>query len=231
MSKTVKHKTADTPPSRRMPNRDVRPFFEKLAATIDEPVTELNYKSNFELLIAVILSAQATDISVNIATNQLYPIANTPESILALGEDGLKPYIKNIGLYNAKAKNGIKTCRDLIDKFDSTVPDNRKDLESLAGVGRKTANVVLNTAFGQPTMAVDTHIFRVGNRTGLATGKNVLIVEQKLIERIPDDFIIDAHHYLILHGRYTCQARTPKCGACPVYNECMFKDKAAFIEL
>lgn len=231
MSKTVKHKTADTPPSRRMPNRDIRPFFEKLAATIDEPVTELNYKSNFELLIAVILSAQATDISVNIATNQLYPIANTPESILALGEDGLKPYIKNIGLYNAKAKNIIKTCRDLIEKFDSTVPDNRKDLESLAGVGRKTANVVLNTAFGQPTMAVDTHIFRVGNRTGLATGKNVLIVEQKLIERIPDDFILDAHHYLILHGRYTCQARTPKCGACPVYDECMFKDKSAFIEL
>lgn len=231
MSKTVKHKTADTPPSRRMPNRDIRPFFEKLAATIDEPVTELNYKSNFELLIAVILSAQATDISVNIATNQLYPIANTPESILALDEDGLKPYIKNIGLYNAKAKNIIKTCRDLIEKFDSTVPDNRKDLESLAGVGRKTANVVLNTAFGQPTMAVDTHIFRVGNRTGLATGKNVLIVEQKLIERIPDDFILDAHHYLILHGRYTCQARTPKCGACPVYDECMFKDKSAFIEL
>ena len=231
MSKTVKHKTADTPPSRRLPNRDVRPFFEKLAATIDEPVTELNYGSNFELLIAVILSAQATDVSVNIATNQLYPVANTPESILALGEDGLKAYIKNIGLYNAKAKNVIKTCRDLIEKFDSTVPDNRKDLESLAGVGRKTANVVLNTAFGQPTMAVDTHIFRVGNRTGLATGKNVLIVEKKLVERIPDDFIVDAHHYLILHGRYTCQARTPKCGACPVYDECMFKDKAKFLEL
>ena len=231
MSKTVKHKTADTPPSRRMPNRDVRPFFEKLAATIDEPVTELHYNSNFELLIAVILSAQATDISVNIATKQLYPVANTPESILALGEDGLKAYIKNIGLYNAKAKNVIKTCRDLIEKFDSTVPDNRQDLESLAGVGRKTANVVLNTAFGQPTMAVDTHIFRVGNRTGLATGKNVLIVEQKLLERIPDDFILDAHHYLILHGRYTCQARTPKCGACPVYAECMFKDKAAFVDL
>ncbi|MCG3809338.1 MULTISPECIES: endonuclease III [unclassified Psychrobacter] len=231
MSKTVKHKTADTPPSRRMPNRDVRPFFEKLAATIDEPVTELNYKSNFELLIAVILSAQATDVSVNIATKQLYPVANTPEAILALGEDGLKSYIKNIGLYNAKAKNVIKTCRDLIEKFNSTVPDNRKDLESLAGVGRKTANVVLNTAFGQPTMAVDTHIFRVGNRTGLATGKNVLIVENKLVERIPDDFIVDAHHYLILHGRYTCQARTPKCGACPVYDECMFKDKAKFLEL
>lgn len=231
MSKTVKHKTADTPPSRRMLNRDVRPFFEKLAATIDEPVTELNYASNFELLIAVILSAQATDVSVNIATQQLYPVANTPEAILALGEDGLKSYIKNIGLYNAKAKNVIKTCRDLIEKFDSTVPDNRKDLESLAGVGRKTANVVLNTAFGQPTMAVDTHIFRVGNRTGLATGKNVLIVEEKLVERIPDDFIVDAHHYLILHGRYTCQARTPKCGACPVYDECMFKDKAVFLEL
>ena len=194
-------------------------------------MTELNYNSNFELLIAVILSAQATDVSVNIATNQLYPVANTPESILALGEEGLKAYIKNIGLYNAKAKNVIKTCRDLIEKFDSTVPDNRKDLESLAGVGRKTANVVLNTAFGQPTMAVDTHIFRVGNRTGLATGKNVLIVEKKLVERIPDDFIVDAHHYLILHGRYTCQARTPKCGACPVYEECMFKDKAKFLEL
>ena len=231
MSKTVKHKTADTPPSRRMPNRDVRPFFEKLAATIDEPVTELNYGSNFELLIAVILSAQATDVSINIATRKLYPLANTPESILALGEEGLKAYIKNIGLFNAKAKNVIKTCRDLIEKFDSTVPDNRKDLESLAGVGRKTANVVLNTAFGQPTMAVDTHIFRVGNRTGLATGKNVLIVEQKLVERIPDDFIVDAHLYLILHGRYTCQARTPKCGACPVYDECMFKDKAAFVEV
>ena len=231
MIKTVKHKTAETPPSRRMPNRSVRPFFEKLAATIDEPVTELNYNSNFELLIAVILSAQATDVSVNIATNKLYPVANTPETILALGEEGLKAYIKNIGLYNAKAKNIIKTCRDLIEKFDSTVPDNRKDLESLAGVGRKTANVVLNTAFGQPTMAVDTHIFRVGNRTGLATGKNVLIVEKKLLERIPDDFIVDAHHYLILHGRYTCQARVPKCGACPVYEECMFKDKAAFLEL
>ena len=231
MSKTVKHKTAETPPSRRMPNRDVRPFFEKLAETIKEPVTELNYDSNFELLIAVILSAQATDVSVNIATQQLYPVANTPEAILALGEEGLKSYIKNIGLYNSKAKNVIKTCQDLIEKFDSTVPDNRKDLESLAGVGRKTANVVLNTAFGQPTMAVDTHIFRVGNRTGLATGKTVLIVEKKLVERIPEDFIVDAHHYLILHGRYTCQARTPKCGACPVYDECMFKDKAKFVEL
>ncbi|MBU5616215.1 endonuclease III [Psychrobacter sp. TAE2020] len=231
MSKIVKHKTANTPPSRLMPKRNVRPFFEKLAETIKEPVTELHYKSNFELLIAVILSAQATDISVNIATQQLYPVANTPAAIWALGVDGLKPYIKNIGLYNAKAKNVIKTCRDLIDNFDGQVPDNRKDLESLAGVGRKTANVVLNTAFGQPTMAVDTHIFRVGNRTGLATGKNVLIVEQKLVARIPDDFMLDAHHYLILHGRYICQARTPKCGECPVYAECMFKDKAAFAEI
>ncbi|MGM8885656.1 endonuclease III [Psychrobacter sp. 1U2] len=231
MSKTVKHKTADTPPSRLMPKRNVRPFFEKLAATIEEPVTELHFDSNFELLIAVILSAQATDVSVNIATDQLYPVANTPEAIYALGEEGLKPYIQNIGLYNSKAKNVIKTCRDLIDKFDSQVPDNRKDLESLAGVGRKTANVVLNTAFGQPTMAVDTHIFRVGNRTGLATGKNVLFVEQKLVARIPEDLLLDAHHYLILHGRYTCQARTPKCGACPVYEECMFKDKAKFLEL
>ncbi|WP_199507264.1 MULTISPECIES: endonuclease III [unclassified Psychrobacter] len=228
MSKTVRHKTAETPPSRRMPNRSVMPFFEKLAATIDAPVTELNYSSNFELLIAVILSAQATDVSVNIATDQLYPVANTPEAILELGEDGLKNYIKNIGLYNNKAKNVMKTCRDLLDKFDGIVPDNRKDLESLAGVGRKTANVVLNTAFGQPTMAVDTHIFRVGNRTGLATGKNVRIVEDKLVERIPEPYMLDAHHYLILHGRYTCQARTPKCGACPVYMECMFKDKADF---
>ena len=231
MSKTVKHKTADTPPSRLMPKRNVRPFFEKLADTIEEPVTELHYKSNFELLIAVILSAQATDISVNIATQQLYPVANTPAAIWDLGAEGLIPYIKNIGLYNAKAKNVIKTCRDLIDNFEGQVPDNRKDLESLAGVGRKTANVVLNTAFGQPTMAVDTHIFRVGNRTGLATGKNVLIVEQKLVARIPDDFMLDAHHYLILHGRYTCQARTPKCGECAVYAECMFKDKAAFAEI
>lgn len=228
---TVKHKTADTPPSRRMPNRSVQPFFEKLAATIKEPVTELRFDSNFELLIAVILSAQATDVSVNKATSELYKVANTPEAIYALGEEGLKPYIKSIGLYNSKAKNVIKASRDLIDKFDSNVPNNRKDLESLAGVGRKTANVVLNTAFGQPTMAVDTHIFRVGNRTGLATGKNVRIVEDKLVERIPEAFMLDAHHYLILHGRYTCQARMPKCGACPVYEECMYKDKNKFATL
>lgn len=231
MSKTVKHKTAQTPPSRRLPNRNVRAFFEKLSAAIDEPVTELEYSSNFELLIAVILSAQATDVSVNLATRKLFPVANTPEAIYALGEDGLKEYIKTIGLFNSKAKNVIKACKDLIEKHNSVVPDNRKDLEALAGVGRKTANVVLNTAFGQPTMAVDTHIFRVSNRTGLATGKTVLAVEHKLVERIPDDFIVDAHHYLILHGRYICQARTPKCGACPVYEECMFKDKQAFAEI
>ena len=231
MPKPVIPKTAQTPPSRRLPNRNVRPFFEKLAATIDEPVTELEFSSNFELLIAVMLSAQATDVSVNIATKKLFPVANTPEAILALGEDGLKTYIKTIGLYNSKAKNVIKTCRDLIEKHNSDVPDTRKELEALAGVGRKTANVVLNTAFGQPTMAVDTHIFRVGNRTGLATGKTVLAVEKKLVERIPDDFIVDAHHYLILHGRYTCQARTPKCGACPVFEECMFKDKMKFAEI
>ena len=231
MSKAVKHKTADTPPSRRMANAKVRPFFQKLADTIDEPVTELEYNSTFELLIAVILSAQATDVSVNIATRKLFPIANTPESILALGEDGLKDYIKTIGLYNAKGKNIIKTCQMLIDKHNGQVPKTRKELEALAGVGRKTANVVLNTAFGQPTMAVDTHIFRVSNRTGLATGKTVLAVEKKLLERVPEEFIVDAHHYLILHGRYTCQARTPKCGACPVYEECMFKDKADFVEV
>ncbi len=228
--KRVTHKTSETPPSRRMPNASVYPFFEKLAATIAEPVTELHYQSNFELLIAVILSAQATDVSVNIATRQLFPVANTPKDILALGVEGLTPYIKNIGLYNAKAKNVIKTCQMLLENFGGEVPDNRKDLESLAGVGRKTANVVLNTAFGQPTMAVDTHIFRVGNRTGLATGKNVLIVEQKLLERTPDEFIMFAHHYLLLHGRYTCQARVPKCGECPVFHECMFKDKHAFLE-
>lgn len=226
----IRHKTADTPPSRRMSKANVALFFDKLAQSIEKPETELKFDSHFELLIAVILSAQATDVSVNLATDKLFPVANTPETILALGENGLKEYIKTIGLYNAKAKNIIKTCQDLIDKFDSQVPDNRADLESLAGVGRKTANVVLNTAFGQPTMAVDTHIFRVGNRTGLATGKNVREVENKLLERIPTKFLLDAHHYLILHGRYTCQARTPKCGACPVYQECMFKDKATFAE-
>lgn len=228
--KTLIPKTSDTPPSRRMPNKNIVPFFQKLAQAIPKPETELNYRTNFELLIAVILSAQATDISVNLATKKLYPVANTPQAILNLGEDGLKDYIKTIGLYNAKAKNIIKCCQDLLGKFGGEVPSNRDDLESLAGVGRKTANVVLNTAFGQPTMAVDTHIFRVGNRTGLATGKNVREVEDTLVERIPDEFMMDAHHYLILHGRYTCKARTPECGKCPVFEECMFKDKTLFME-
>lgn len=229
MALTVKTKTADTPPSRKMSKQNVESFFEKLSQTIEKPETELEFSSHFELLIAVMLSAQATDISVNIATRKLFPVANTPEKILALGEDGLKEYIKTIGLFNSKAKNVIKTCQDLIEKFDSQVPQTRQELESLAGVGRKTANVVLNTAFGQPTMAVDTHIFRVGNRTGLATGKNVLEVEKNLLARIPERFLIDAHHYLILHGRYTCKARTPQCHQCPVFNECMFKDKGLFL--
>ncbi len=190
------------------------------------PQTELGYSSVFELLISVVLSAQATDVSVNKATAKLYPIANTPEAILDLGEAGLKDYIKTIGLYNTKAKNIIKLCEDLIRLHDGEVPDNRKDLEALAGVGRKTANVVLNTAFGQPTMAVDTHIFRVGNRLGLAPGKTVLEVEKILVKLIPDEFMVDAHHWLILHGRYTCLARKPKCAECAVEHLCGFKDKA-----
>ena len=206
-------------------------FFQKLADHITEPVTELNYTSDFELLIAVMLSAQATDKSVNIATDKLFAVANTPEAILALGLDGLKSYISSIGLYNSKAANVIKTCQDLIDRHAGQVPRTRSELEALAGVGRKTANVVLNTAFGQPVMAVDTHIFRVGNRTGLATGKTVLAVEKALMKRIPREYLVDAHHYLILHGRYTCTARSPKCGACVVYEECMFKDKHKWAQM
>jgi len=200
-------------------------IFDKLAAHIEEPVTELNYSSTFELLIAVILSAQATDKGVNKATDKLYPVANTPEAIYNLGVDGLKEYIKTIGLYNSKAENVIKTCKILMDEHDSIVPDNRKDLEKLPGVGRKTANVVLNTAFGQPTMAVDTHIFRFSNRTKVAPGKTVLEVEKKLLKFVPKEHLIDAHHLMILHGRYTCTARKPKCGSCVIYDECEFKDK------
>ena len=218
-------KPADTPPSRPMNAEKRQLFFQKLADHITEPATELNYSSDFELLIAVMLSAQATDKSVNIATDKLFAVANTPEAILALGLDGLKSYISSIGLYNSKAANIMKTCQDLIDRHAGQVPRTRSELEALAGVGRKTANVVLNTAFGQPVMAVDTHIFRVGNRTGLATGKTVLAVEKALMKRIPREYLVDAHHYLILHGRYTCTARSPKCGACVVYEECMFKDK------
>lgn len=190
-----------------------------------DPRTELKYASNFELLVAVVLSAQATDVSVNKATDKLYPVANTPEAILTLGEDGLKSYIKTIGLFNTKAKNVIKLCEDLVTLHNSEVPDNRKALEALAGVGRKTANVILNTAFGQPTMAVDTHIFRVGNRLELAPGKTVLEVEKNLLKAIPDEFMVDAHHWLILHGRYTCLARKPRCSECAVAHLCRSKDK------
>jgi endonuclease-3 len=189
------------------------------------PETELNFSSPFELLIAVILSAQATDVSVNKATDKLYPVANTPEAIYALGVDGLKTYIKTIGLFNAKAENVIKTCGMLINLHESVVPQDREALEALPGVGRKTANVVLNTAFGWPTIAVDTHIFRVSNRTKLAMGKNVDLVEQKLLKVIPAEFKVDVHHWLILHGRYTCIARKPRCGSCTIEDLCEFKDK------
>ncbi|MBN2864868.1 MAG: endonuclease III [Thiotrichales bacterium] len=200
-------------------------IFERLSAAIPDPETELNYSSTFELLIAVILSAQATDKGVNIATDKLFPVANTPEAIYALGEDGLKTYIKTIGLFNTKGANIIKTCKMLIDLHNSEVPEDRAALEALPGVGRKTANVVLNTAFGHPTMAVDTHIFRVSNRTKLAPGKNVLEVEKNLLKFIPKQYLIPAHHLLILHGRYTCMARKPRCGACCIYDLCEFKDK------
>ncbi len=202
-------------------------IFERLSAAIPNPETELNFSTPFELLIAVILSAQSTDKGVNKATDKLFPVANTPEAIYALGEDGLKEYIKTIGLFNTKAANVIKTCKMLFTLHNSVIPDNRKDLEALPGVGRKTANVVLNTAFGQPTMAVDTHIFRVSNRTKLAPGKNVLEVELKLLKNIPKQYIIPAHHLLILHGRYTCMARKPKCGACTIYDLCEYKEKTA----
>jgi endonuclease III len=200
-------------------------FFRRLAEINPTPTTELEYATPFELLVAVILSAQATDVGVNKATRRLFPVANTPEKILALGEDGLKQYIKTIGLFNSKAKNVISTCRDLIDRHDGQVPETRAELEALAGVGRKTANVVLNTAFGQPTMAVDTHIFRVSNRTGLAPGKTPLAVEKALLKRVPAHFLQDAHHWLILHGRYTCTARNPKCAECPVLDLCRFRKK------
>jgi len=202
-------------------------IYSTLRDRMPEPTTELNYKNPFELLVAVILSAQATDISVNKATDKLYPIACTPESILALGVDGLKPYIRTIGLFNSKAKNIIKTCRLLIDLHGSDVPHTRAELEALPGVGRKTANVILNTAFGEPTIAVDTHIFRVSNRTGLAKGKTPLEVEKRLTKMTPDEFKLDAHHWLILHGRYVCKARTPLCGECSIFEWCEYKKKVA----
>ncbi len=200
-------------------------IFERLSVAIPNPETELHYSTPFELLIAVILSAQATDKGVNIATDKLFPVANTPEAIYALGVEGLKDYIKTIGLFNTKAANVIKTCKMLVELHNSVVPDNREALEALPGVGRKTANVVLNTAYGHPTMAVDTHIFRVSNRTKLAPGKNVLDVEKKLLKNIPPQYLIPAHHLMILHGRYTCVARKPRCGACCIYDLCEYKDK------
>ena len=207
-------------------NKDKRlEIFSRLAVAIPEPETELNYASTFELLIAVVLSAQATDKGVNKATSILFPIANTPRTIYNLGEEGLKEYIKTIGLYNSKGANIIKLCRKLLDDFHGEVPQTRAELESLAGVGRKTANVILNTAFGQPVMAVDTHIFRISNRTGIATGKNVLEVEAKLDKHVPKKYKLDAHHLLILHGRYTCIARKPRCSSCVIEDLCEFKDK------
>jgi len=202
-----------------------RQIFERLRAANPHPTTELEYTTPFELLIAVILSAQATDVSVNKATRKLYPVANTPAAIYALGVEGLIPYIQTIGLYKTKAKNVIETCRLLVEQHDGDVPREREALQALPGVGRKTANVVLNTAFGVPAMAVDTHIFRVSNRTGIAPGKNVDIVEQKLMKFVPTEFLMDAHHWLILHGRYTCLARTPQCWNCVILDLCEFRKK------
>jgi len=207
-------------------NRDKRiAIFSTLRDHNPKPTTELNYSNAFELLVAVVLSAQATDVGVNKATDKLFPVANTPEAIYQLGVDGLKHYIKTIGLFNSKAENVIKLCRMLIDLHDSKVPNNREALEALPGVGRKTANVVLNTAFGEPTIAVDTHIFRVSNRTGIAPGKNVNEVERRLMRLVPDEFKLDAHHWLILHGRYVCKARKPDCPNCLISHLCEYKPK------
>lgn len=200
-------------------------ILKRLRENNPEPRTELHYTSPFELLIAVLLSAQATDVSVNKATAKLYPVANTPEAMLALGVEGVKSYIKTIGLFNSKAENVIKTCRMLIEHHQGQVPENRAALEALPGVGRKTANVVLNTAFGWPTIAVDTHIFRVSNRTGFAPGKTVEHVEEKLLKVVPAEFKVDCHHWLILHGRYTCIARKPRCGSCLIEDLCEYKEK------
>jgi endonuclease-3 len=202
-----------------------REIYRRLAIAIPDPTTELHHGSTFELLIAVILSAQATDKGVNLATAKLYPVANTPEAILALGVEGLEYYIRTIGLYHSKAKNIIETCQLLIERHDGQVPESRAALEALPGVGRKTANVILNTAFGHPTIAVDTHIFRLGNRIGLAPGKTPLEVEQKLTRLTPPEYLRDAHHLLILHGRYVCVARKPKCGVCVIHDLCEYKAK------
>lgn len=204
---------------------EVVELFSRLRELNPKPTTELEYSTPFELLVAVTLSAQATDVGVNKATRRLFPVANTPAAILALGEDGLKKYIATIGLFNAKAKNIIATCRILIDDHGGDVPRSRAALEALPGVGRKTANVVMNTAFGEPTIAVDTHIFRVSNRTGLAPGKNVRAVEDRLLKVVPAEFMLDAHHWLILHGRYVCKARKPDCGHCVLRDLCLYPDK------
>ena len=219
-----------TAASRLMKPAERHEFFRRLQALDPHPKSELEYASPFELLIAVILSAQATDKSVNLATDKLYPVANTPQKILALGEGKLIPYIQTIGLFRTKAKNVIATCRMLIEKHGGKVPHSREALEELPGVGRKTANVVLNVAFGEPTMAVDTHIFRISNRMGLAPGKDVVAVEEKLLKVVPKEFAQHAHHWLILHGRYTCVARKPKCGKCPVFDLCGFREKADYVE-
>src|SRR5210317_1150194 len=209
-------------------NQDKRTaIFDTLRERMAAPTTELEYVNPFELLIAVILSAQATDVSVNKATAKLYPVANTPEAILELGVAGLKRYIRTIGLFNSKAENIIKTCRILIEKHGSDVPQTREELEALPGVGRKTANVILNTAFGKPTIAVDTHIFRVSNRTGIAPGKTVLEVEKRLLRLVPPEYLLDAHHWLILHGRYTCIARKPKCEDCLINDLCEYRKKTS----
>ena len=210
-----------------MKPKDVRELFSRLAELDPDPKTELVYSSPFELLVAVILSAQATDVGVNKATKRLFPMAHTPAAILALGEDGLKRYISSIGLYNAKAANVIAMCRQLLELHDGQVPRTREALEALPGVGRKTANVVLNTAFGEATIAVDTHIFRVSNRTGLAPGKTVRQVEDKLLKVVPADYLQGAHHWLILHGRYTCKARKPECWRCPIRDLCRYPDKTS----
>ncbi len=208
-----------------MTRAEVLDFFTRLRELDPAPETELEYTSPFELLIAVILSAQATDVGVNKATRRLYPVANTPQAILDLGEDALKRHIATIGLFNAKAKNVIAACRILVERHGGEVPRERAALEALPGVGRKTANVVLNTVFGEPAIAVDTHIFRVSNRTGLAPGKDVRAVEDRLLRVVPEDFLLGAHHWLILHGRYTCKARRPDCPTCVVRDLCRFKDK------
>jgi endonuclease-3 len=208
-----------------MKTQHIEPFFATLKAANPQPNTELEYTSVFELLTAVLLSAQATDVGVNKATRRLFPVANTPQQILDLGLDGLEHYIKTIGLYHSKAKHLMQTCRILVEQHQGAVPRTREALEALPGVGRKTANVVLNVAFGEPTMAVDTHIFRVGNRTGLSPGKTPLAVEMQLMKRIPAQYLVDAHHWLILHGRYVCQARKPLCWQCGVSDYCSFKPK------